>query len=231
MKHITILLVTILLATSCGKIKKTIHTLTADDEKTVDTVYVNNDTENLTELTDETTHHSRPQRINSDIRRLPVTNANYNWSLSAQGGNTYNASNLFDGKQSTAWAVKLSTAPFDCDALYGPTFDIEATRIDYIMFTNGYAKSAKSFNDNSRAKYVIIARADYDVEDDSPDTDRKILYSGPIADTSSPQRLKVQAGYRHIPGRERYQIIFLSDFTHGTKYDDLCISEIEFYGR
>ena len=231
MKYVSILVLAVLLATSCGKIKKTIHTLTADDEKTVDTVYVTNDIDHSSELTEETSLPSRPQRINSDIRRLSATKANYNWSLASQAGNTYNASNLFDGKQSTAWAVKLTTAPYDCDALYGPTFEIDATEIDYIMFTNGYAKSAKSFSDNSRAKSVIIARADYDVEDDSPDADRKILYSGPIADTSRPQRLKVRPGYRHIPGRQRYQIIFPSEFTHGSKYDDLCISEIEFYGQ
>lgn len=164
----------------------------------------------------------------SEAHKLKAYGAEYDWCLAPQAGNNYKAENMFDGNKSTAWAVNWSSAPFDCDALWGPVFNVDAGRVDYIMFTNGYGKSDKAFHDNARVKRLTIARHGYDSEVE--ETENCVLYSGLVKDSSEPQKLKISPRYRHIPGKGKYQIV-VWDIYPGNKWDDLCVSEIEFFGE
>lgn len=168
------------------------------------------------------------EKQNSEPHKLKAYGAEYDWCLAPQAGNNYKAGNLFDGNKATAWAVNLSSAPFDCDALWGPVFNVDAERIDYIVFTNGYGKSDKVFHDNARVKQLTIARYGYDIEWE--ETKDYVLYSGPVMDSAGPQKLKVSPRYRHIPGKGKYQIV-VHEIYSGNKWDDLCVSEIEFFGE
>ena len=61
-----------------------------------------------------------------------------------------------------------------------------------------------------------------------------IIYEGPLKDTMNFQRLKVNDYYDNSRPTREVRIGFSpddSDYYYGTTYDDLTISELEFYGR
>ena len=70
---------------------------------------------------------------------LTVQNVEYWDNLEAQGGNTYEPTNMLDGNPSTAWAVNLDRASYDSDKLYGPTFTVRCKKLSHIIIRNGYA--------------------------------------------------------------------------------------------
>lgn len=215
------------LCTSCGKAKRVLSDIMSDDSK--DKIEVVHDTIVKVVYPEEEQNVTRANSEPHRSKRLNVTGASYEWTLAPQGGNSYYPRNMFDGNRNTAWAASIGKMPVDADCYYGPTFNITADRIDRIVLTNGYAKSNKAFRDNARASYIIIARFDY--ENDDYIDERNILYSGPLKDTSSPQTLPISPSYRHVKGKQKYQICFSpGSFYHGDRWDDLCISEIEFYG-
>ncbi|MBD5221913.1 MAG: hypothetical protein HDS70_06080 [Bacteroidales bacterium] len=213
--------------TSCGKAKKVLLEIESD---WADKTEVSHDT--VVKVVYQERLQSEEPRMAPDeprSKRLSVTGASYDWTLAPQGGNNYHPRNMFDGNRNTAWAAKIAQMPADADLYYGPTFYVNADRIDRIVLTNGYAKSNKAFRDNTRASHIIIARSNYDNEVE--ETYDAVLYEGPIKDTFSPQTLPVSPTYRHKKGNQKYQIIFSpGDFYYGDKWEDLCVSEMEFYG-
>lgn len=145
--------------------------------------------------------------------------------LAPQGRNTYVPQNLLDNNNNTAWVVNSSMANYghDIDLL---EFDVDAKHVDYIMLTNGYAKSWNAFNNNARAGSVYISRVPWDMA-----TSSDILYQGSLEDHMSPQRLKVSSSYDNKRPTKKIYVRFGSDVVHGAKYyDDFCISEIHFFG-
>lgn len=153
--------------------------------------------------------------------------------LSPQAGNTYDAKNLTDGNNNTAWAVKLADSGYeDSDYLWGPNLSLNATRIDAVEIVNGYAKNNNSFKNNTRASWIMIYRPD------SPDSghpsEDDIIYSGELHDTMNPQMLRVNRKYDNSRPTKNLCIVFSNKqnnkFYHGAKWDDLVISEIKIYG-
>lgn len=129
------------------------------------------------------------EQIYGDLKLLKVTNIKYDNSLTPQAGNTYEASNLCDGNCTTAWAVNLDKAIYDCDMLYGPTFSIKCKKLSYIIVHNGYCKNEDSFKNNTRAAKVVI----YSYNERSLNGNEHILFDGSLKDISTPQRLDMSS--------------------------------------
>lgn len=165
--------------------------------------------------------------------KLRITNYNHYLSpLPAQGSNTYYVKNMFDDNASTAWAISLDNFYCECDHRWGPEFDVNAKKIDYIKIQNGYCKSETSYRDNARAKWITVFRVE-DGDDGCYPEEYNIIYSGPLRDTMEFQTLRVSPEFDNSRPTKRVGIMFgcdNSDYYLGRKYRDLNISEIQVFG-
>lgn len=155
-------------------------------------------------------------------------------SLSPQGGNTYEATNLTDNDLSTGWAVNLDDEGYDKWEVFGPTIGLESGKtIDYITINNGYGKNKESFNNNTRAAWIQIYRII------PPDTGHPepedILYEGPLKDSNESQRLEINRSFDSFEPIEAIKLKFSdkkrNGYYYGDKFKDLVISEIKVYGH
>lgn len=162
---------------------------------------------------------------------LKVVKVEYSNNLAAQAGNTYEAKNLCDGDSTTAWAVNLDNESiYDCDMLYGPLFTVNCKKLSHIVIRNGYCKNADSFKNNTRAAKVVF----YSYVEDSEDDGERVLYDGSLRDKPTPQRLEIPLD---LDGNSDIKQIGMNFNTQlnggyyaGAKWNDLCISEVEFWG-
>lgn len=156
------------------------------------------------------------------VRALPAPH------LSPQAGNHYEPSQMLDGRNSTAWAVNAgSVADVWNDIPDALQFEIDADHVDYITLVNGYAKNSSSFYNNARPHTIMISRKPY-AETSKSD----ILYRGPVKDSMSRQRIDISPKYDNSRPTGKVYVSILEGWTKGDKWpDDLCISEIEFYGH
>lgn len=171
------------------------------------------------------------------IAKLKVSNVqDYPDPLVTQGNNTYYAKNMFDGSPHTCWSVHTNDLVCDAEHSWGPTFDINAKKIESVKILNGYAKSITSYKNNTRASWIVIYRADADIEENEwgeyvPDSE--IIYEGNLKDVMEFQTLPIDHRFDNSKPTKSVGIIFgcsPNNFYRGAKYDDLSISEIEFYG-
>lgn len=154
--------------------------------------------------------------------KLKVVKASYNYSLAPQGGNTYGPWNMLDGNIATAWAVNLDRAQFDGDALYGPYFEFSCRKLSHIIIRNGYAKSASAYINNSRASYIYF-ETEFNGEN--------VGFNAQLRDTPDPQRINAPVNAAWNNNIRNLQMVFpCGSFVRGTKWNDLCITEIEFWG-
>lgn len=165
------------------------------------------------------------------IEKLTPTNfKTINNTLANQAGNSYVPKNMADNNPKTCWAVNLYEADYNNGHLWGPEMDINAESIDHIVIRNGYHKNKDMFNKNIRAADILIYRVTgnkYNLSDSD------IIYEGPLKDVMSPQTLKVNPGFDNTRPTRSVGIAFsdnFDDYYWGTKYNDLSISELEFYG-
>lgn len=170
------------------------------------------------------------EQIIGDPKLLKVTNNEYDYSLAPQAGNTYEASNLCDGNRATAWAINLDNAIYDCDMLFGPTFSIKCKELSYIIVHNGYCKNEDSFKNNTRAARIVV----YSYNERALNGDEHVLFDGYLSDNSKPQRLEMSPDKERKDSTKHIGIKFYPEsdggFYAGAKWNDLCISEIEFWG-
>jgi hypothetical protein len=154
--------------------------------------------------------------------KLKVVKASCYGSLAPQGGNTYGPWNMLDGNIATAWAINLDSASYDSDALYGPYFEVPCKKLSHIVIRNGYAKSASAYINNSRASYIF-----FEVET----SDGLEGFGAKLKDTPDSQRLNAPLDESWNNNITTIQIGFPSgSFYKGAKWNDLCITEIEFWG-
>lgn len=177
---------------------------------------------------------SRHHQAAGNSIKLRITNYDhYLPPLAPQGRNTYYVKNMFDGNANTAWSISLDNFYGDCDQRWGPEFDVNAQKLDYIRIQNGYCKSETSYKDNTRANWITIFRVEDDDDSCGFIEDFDIIYSGPLRDTMEFQTLRVSPEFDNSRPTVRVGINFgcdNSDFYLGRKYRDLSISEMEFYG-
>lgn len=166
----------------------------------------------------------------SDSFRIEATVASFPYldeiTLDPQNGNSYAASNLFDGNPSTPWVIgakKFEKFEKETEGHFPRMVGIKTIQqypIEHLVITNGYAKNNESWRNNARAKNITIMGC----TEDSKLADE--LYSGTLSDTSEPQTVILRK-----TGRYDYYNLIIEDYYPGKKWDDICISEIEVFGK
>lgn len=169
-------------------------------------------------------------RSSSDYISIEATVASFPYldkiTLDPQNGNNYEASNLFDGDPSTTWAVgakKFEKFEKETEGHFPRMVGIKTIQqypIERLVITNGYAKNKESWRNNARAKAITIMGC----TEGSNLADN--LYSGTLSDTSEPQTVILRKS-----GRYDYYNLIIEDYYPGEKWDDVCISEIEVFGK
>ncbi len=169
------------------------------------------------------------ENTDNDTEKLSVENVEYLDNVVNQGTNTYVPSNMLDGDPATAWAVNLDNASFDSDKLYGPVFTLNCSKLSHIIIRNGYAKSQDAYKNNARALHIIFCNAEMVGDEDEATS---YLYDGMLEDTyDANQILEIASNASCNQNINKIQMIFPKDgIRYGAKWNDLCISEIEFYG-
>lgn len=172
----------------------------------------------------------RNNRNSSDYISIEATVASFPYldeiTLDPQNGNNYEASNLFDGDPSTTWAVgakKFEKFEKETEGHFPRMVGIKTIQqypIERLVITNGYAKNNESWRNNARAKTITIIGC----TEGSNLADN--LYSGTLSDTSEPQTVNLRKS-----GRYDYYNLIIEDYYPGEKWDDVCISEIEVFGK
>lgn len=172
----------------------------------------------------------RNNRNSSDYISIEATVASFPYldeiTLDPQNGNNYEASNLFDGDPSTTWAVgtkKFEKFEKETEGHFPRMVGIKTIQqypIERLVITNGYAKNNESWRNNARAKTITIMGC----TEGSNLADN--LYSGTLSDTSEPQTVILRK-----TGRYDYYNLIIEDYYPGEKWDDVCISEIEVFGK
>jgi hypothetical protein len=161
--------------------------------------------------------------------KLKVVKASCYGSLAPQGGNTYGAWNMVDGNIATTWAVSLNNrniyggdGDLDPSWIQGPYFEVPCKKLSHIVIRNGYAKSASAYINNSRASYIF-----FEIET----SDGLEGFGAKLKDTPDPQRLDAPLNESWNNNITTIQMGFpCGSFIKGAKWNDLCITEIEFWG-
>lgn len=145
-------------------------------------------------------------------------------TLDPQNGNSYEAYNLFDRDPSTAWVVgakKFEKFEKETEGHYPRMVSISTPDLlERLVITNGYAKSEEAWRNNARVKNITIMGC----TEGSNLADN--LYSGTLSDTSEPQTITLRK-----TGQYDYYNLIIEDYYPGEKWDDVCISEIEVFGK
>lgn len=166
----------------------------------------------------------------NDAVFIKPTNVECYNTLDPQAGNTYYPKNLIDGNSKTVWAVHLDNSIYDEDRLYGPSFTIKCKKLSHIIIRNGYGKSDDAYKNNARAAKVRFVSIKLD--DDSPYP--PVLFEGELEDTPEPQRLEIPMDLADNNDIQEIQMVFytpeMGGVYPGRKWNDLCISEVEFWG-
>lgn len=176
------------------------------------------------------TFEYRNDEYSSDYVSIDATVASFPYldeiTLDPQNGNNYEASNLFDGDPSTTWAIgakKFEKFEKETEGHFPRMVGIKTIQqypIERLVITNGYAKNNESWHNNARAKNITIMGC----TEGSNSADN--LYSGTLSDTSEPQTVILRK-----TGRYDYYNLIIEDYYPGKKWDDICISEIEVFGK
>lgn len=154
-------------------------------------------------------------------KKLKVSKVEFSHCLAPQAGNTYEPRNMCDGNPSTTWAVGLYNYNPYVDGFWGPIFTVKCKKLSHIIIRNGYCKDNNSYKNNARTTGISFLNF----------KNQDVLYEGPLKDTSKPQRLDVSSDSEGNNNLEQVGISFFDyDFIPGEKWNDLCISEVEFWG-
>lgn len=160
---------------------------------------------------------------------IPVRNIKYDKSILA--GPQYSATNLFDNNYSTCWAVAAKKAKntgklYKDKKTYTASFDVDTDYISQIVIYNGYQKSDALFMANDCPTWIRITAG----SEQPKQTAEITLYEGylfPSETSPSPRNIYI---WRKLNGNNNIKIYLSPDaIRYGSKYDDICISEIEIY--
>lgn len=145
-------------------------------------------------------------------------------TLDPQNDNSYEAYNLFDKDPSTTWAVgakKFEKFEKETEGHFPRMVSISTPDLlERLVITNGYAKNNQSWRNNARVKNITIMGC----TEGSNLADN--LYSGTLSDTAEPQTITLRK-----TGQYDYYNLIIEDYYPGEKWDDVCISEIEVFGK
>lgn len=167
------------------------------------------------------------------------------WSVQEDHGYTiknYPVTNMMDGNPATTWAGCLDVVnddgsrSFDDSRVYGDgilgfKIKVYGSRVSHFAIIAGYAKSTAAFNNNSIPTQIAVYDGRCTVNDGGEfiDVDGNAAQALAVKDldrTMKPQTVKL------TPALEDTDTLWLViyDVTQGARYNDLCISEITFFG-
>ena len=106
--------------------------------------------------------------------------------------------------------------------LDGPIFTVSCKKLSHIIIRNGYHKNSNSYINNTRAAGIEFYNCD------TPGND--ILFSGPLKDTQTAQRLDIPSNTPANTNIMHIGMRFNWGFNVGARWNDLCVSEVEFWG-
>ena len=168
------------------------------------------------------------------------------WAVTQDYGYTlkgYPVENMMDDNPATAWAGGLDyidedgARVFDESRVYGDgilgfKIKVKGSRISYFTIIAGYAKSTVAYRNNSVPVEIAIYDGRCRLNDGGEFIDRSGNPAAPIAvkkleKTMEPQTVDLYPG---IGDNDTLWFVIL-DVQQGAKYNDLCISELTFYGR
>lgn len=135
----------------------------------------------------------------------------------------YYPSNMTDGDVKTCWALDIRESDnYNSDYGFGGiVFDVNCNSLAEIVVYNGYQKNDANFINNPRARHIVMYNAD-DMSQPILDAQLKDATGGQVVRAIS------NSANRNI---SRIVMFFPGDFYYpGKKWNDLSISEIEFWG-
>ena len=127
-------------------------------------------------------------------------------TLPRQGGTSYGPMNLDDWNPATAWCEGRP------DDGVGETIEIRfewPQKISTIKITDGYVKSAKSFQENNRVKSLRLSA------EGLPD------FEATLADSAREQKIRFPR-----PVKTSWVKLTIGGVYKGTKYSDTCLSDV-----
>lgn len=165
------------------------------------------------------------------------------WSVEYDYGYTikeYPVENMMDGNPATTWAGCLDDVTdegvkyFDSSRVYGDgilgfKIKVEGKRIDYLTIIAGYAKSAAAFRNNSVPTKIIVFDGNAHVNDGGEFVTEDHELAKPIVKKELKRTMEPQTVDLSLDSDSIWLI--LADVARGAKYNDLCISELSFFGR
>jgi len=144
--------------------------------------------------------------------------------------------NLFDGEPSTCFAVETDNKEMVTDNIGLLITFNKSIHIDEIGIINGFAKNRKTFIENTRIKKLNLKFAELS---QNSSADSSYSEDNILKDIDTIQHIKLKRDYyintvtlsahpgnNTISGREPGET---QVFYAGAKYEDICISELEFY--
>lgn len=145
-----------------------------------------------------------------------IQDVNSSSSLPDSKSNTYTPWNLHDFNLKTAWATNKNNGIGETIKLdFKPS---EILSINYLKFYNGYQKSEASFKNNSRVKKAALymnGEHKFNIELDDIETAQVF-----------------DLGKWSLEGAEKFTVeLKILEIYPGEKYNDLCVSEINFDGE
>ena len=136
--------------------------------------------------------------------------------LPTSKSNSYAAKNVHDFDLQTAWATNKNKGIGETVTLdFKPS---EILSINQLTFYNGYQKSEATFKNNSRVKKATLS------------VNGEKLYNLELKDTEVAQVFDLGKHFLRGDGRFTIELQILEIYP-GEKYNDLCISEINFDGE
>ncbi len=154
----------------------------------------------------------------------------------------YPLSNMMDGNPATTWAGSLDyieddgSKTFDDSKVYGDIplgfkIKVQGSKVRYLTITAGYAKSATAYRNNSVPTRIAV----YDGRCRVNDGGEFIGEDGNRADPVVVKDLAKSMGSQIVDlgaGIDTDTLWFIIlDVDRGVKYNDLCISDLAFYGQ
>ena len=155
----------------------------------------------------------------------------------------YPVGNMMDGNPATAWAGSLDyieedgTKVFDDSKVYGDgilgfKIEVRGSRVSYLTIIAGYAKSESTFRNNSIPTEIAVYDGRCGMNDGGEFIDALGRPAEPLA-VGKLERSTEEQMVELCPCLEGTGLLWfvIRDVAQGARYNDLCISELAFFGR
>lgn len=174
------------------------------------------------------------------------TSVSLEWEVTEDCGYTlkgYPVSNMMDGNPATAWAGSLDyieedgTKVFDDSKVYGDgilgfKIKVKGSSVSCLTIIAGYAKSESTFRNNSIPTEIAVYDGRCNINDGGEFVDALGGPAEPLA-VRKLERTTEEQMVELRPCLEGTGLLWLviRDVAQGARYNDLCISELAFFGR